>query len=493
MLPQFPPLRVVCRQSLLLVLVSGLAAGATLSLSSGSGFPGSTVAVAISVGATGDLPAAAEWEVSYSTTDFSAVTLSAGPAATNKSLSCAAGSGTATCLLWGLNNQAITNGVVATLNLTISGSTTTTSSPVQFFNAIMADSAGNAISTSATGGTITILPSLNGLSCVPTSISPSIGSTCSINLTSAAASGGATVSLNSAPAGAIVPSTVTVPGGSTYTTFQVTAASVASPTQVMLTASYGAQSANIQLIVDPASRGTSDFGDLGVFRSGQWWLLANGAFSWTGAPLDRFLQFGEAGDIPLIGDWDNTGVRRIGVFRQGQWWLDMNNDGVFDAGDIVFWYGEAGDIPVFGDWDHTGVQRIGVFRQGQWWVDMNNDHQWDPVHDIVFSYGAPGDIPIVGDWNNTGWLRIGIFRNGQWWLDMNGDHVWDATHDIEFSYGTAGDIPVIGDWDHQGLYRIGVFRQSQWWLDMNDDHVWDPIHDIVVFFGIATDTPVVAQ
>ncbi len=237
----------------------------------------------------------------------------------------------------------------------------------------------------------------------------------------------------------------------------------------------------------------ADFGDLGVFRGGQWWLDGNGDFAWTG-PTDRLLQFGQAGDIPIMGDWNGTGVRRIGIFRNGQWWLDMNNDGVWDAQhDIVFSYGQAGDIPIIGDWDWTGVQRIGVFRSGQWLLDMNGDHQWDAIRDVMFSYGQAGDVPLVADWDNSGWQRIGVFRNGQWWLDVNGDHVWDATHDLEFNYGETGDVPVIGDWSHSGQSRIGVFRHSQWWLDMNGDHVWDAAHDKLVYFGISTDIPVVAQ
>jgi uncharacterized repeat protein (TIGR01451 family) len=234
-------------------------------------------------------------------------------------------------------------------------------------------------------------------------------------------------------------------------------------------------------------------GNVGVFRSGQWWLDGNGDFAWTGAP-DKVFWLGGAGDVPIVGDWDNTGVRRVGVFRSGQWWIDMNNDGVWDAQhDVVFWYGQAGDIPVVGDWDHTGVQRIGIFRNGQWWLDINGDRQWDSTHDIAFSYGQAGDVPLVADWDSTGWQRIGVFRSGQWWIDLNGDHVWDSAHDQVFSYGAAGDIPVIGDWTHTNQTRIGVFRKAQWWLDMNGDHIWDATHDTAPLLGIASDVPVVVQ
>ena len=273
-------------------------------------------------------------------------------------------------------------------------------------------------------------------------------------------------------------------------TVNVVAIATSSVTNQVSVTGGGSASASVN---DITVIGSLAGADVGVFRSSQWWLDGNGDFTWTGPP-DRFLQYGEAGDVPIIGDWDNTGVRRIGVFRNGQWWLDINNDGVWDAEhDIVFYYGEAGDVPLIGDWDGTGVQRIGVFRSGQWWLDINNDHQWDAVHDIVFYYGESGDIPMVADWDNTGLQRVGVFRGGQWWLDMNNDHVWDAEHDQVFYYGEARDVPVIGDWTHSGQTRIGVFRQAQWWLDLNNDHVWDPVHDVAPFFGLPSDTPVVAQ
>jgi hypothetical protein len=230
---------------------------------------------------------------------------------------------------------------------------------------------------------------------------------------------------------------------------------------------------------------------IGVFRSGQWWLDVDGDFQWTAA-ADRVSNLGQNADIPIVGDWDGTGVLRIGVFRSGQWWLDMNGDGVWDAiNDQVFNFGQAGDIPVVGDWSGTGRERIGVFRNGQWWLDMNGDHKWDVAHDLVFYFGQSGDIPIVGDWDNTGQQRIGVFRNGQWWLDMNGDHLWDVLHDSFFEYGQAGDIPVIADWTNSGQERIGVFRNSQWWLDMNGDHLWQTGVDAVFFFGQPGDQPAV--
>jgi hypothetical protein len=91
----------------------GLAQGVALSLSSGSATPGQPVVLNISLDATGDLPESTEWTLNYSTADFSSATFSPGMGAANKSLTCSNGSGTATCLVWGLNSMTIPNNVVA--------------------------------------------------------------------------------------------------------------------------------------------------------------------------------------------------------------------------------------------------------------------------------------------------------------------------------------------------------------------------------------------
>ena len=94
---------------------------------------------------------------------------------------------------------------------------------------------------------------------------------------------------------------------------------------------------------------------------------------------------------------------KIGVFRQGTWYVDMDGNGTWDpAGDAIFSYGQSGDIPVIGDWNGTGVKKIGVFRAGSWYLDASANFAWTPGVDTVASFGLAGDIPVVGDWGNTG-------------------------------------------------------------------------------------------
>jgi hypothetical protein len=173
-----------------------------------------------------------------------------------------------------------------------------------------------------------------------------------------------------------------------------------------------------------------------------------------------------------------------GILRAGAWWLDIDDGyrshAIANPIDI---FGQAGDVPVIGDWDGRGKLRIGVFRAGQWLVDTNGNNKWEPGIDETFAFGQAGDIPVIGDWDGTGKLRIGVFRNGQWRLDVDGDHKWTAGSDRIDQFGLAGDTPVVGNWDYRGKLRIGVFRQGHWLLDMNGNYSWDALDDEDLVFG----------
>jgi hypothetical protein len=61
--------------------------------------------------------------------------------------------------------------------------------------------------------------------------------------------------------------------------------------------------------------------------------------------------------------------------------------------------GQAGDIPVIGDWNGDGKKKIGVFRNGLWVIDYNGNFGWDGTSiDKAASLGQAGDIPVIGKW-----------------------------------------------------------------------------------------------
>jgi hypothetical protein len=90
---------------------------------------------------------------------------------------------------------------------------------------------------------------------------------------------------------------------------------------------------------------------------------------------------------------------------------------VFDPADAMFTFTApggfaAGDVAVVGNWNNNGKKRIGIFRSstGVWYVDTNGNGAFDAGSDQVFSFGLPSalnpggvpDQPVVGFWTLPG-------------------------------------------------------------------------------------------
>ena len=237
---------------------------------------------------------------------------------------------------------------------------------------------------------------------------------------------------------------------------------------------------------------------IGFFRAGMWLLDNNGTGGWDGPSIDRLNWLGQAGDTPLLGDWNGDGKEEIGLFRAGMWLLDYNGNGVWDGPfvDRLQWLGQAGDTPVVGDWDGNGKDEIGLFRAGMWLLDYNGNGSWDgPFIDRLYWLGQAGDAPLAGDWNGDLKDEIGLFRAGMWLLDYNGNGAWDGPSiDRLYWLGQAGDKPLVGDWNGDQKAEIGFFRNGMWLLDYSGNGAWDgPATDRLYWLGQAGDTVLVAD
>jgi hypothetical protein len=246
---------------------------------------------------------------------------------------------------------------------------------------------------------------------------------------------------------------------------------------------------------------------VGVFRPANRWLLRTAAAA--GDPDINF-QFGEAGDVPLIGDWDGDGVATIGVVRAEGDDLRWRLRNSMSAGppdlDFVFGSAASGDQPVTGDWDGDGRTTIGVVRRDEatdalrWLLRQSNSP--GPA-DLTFSYGfvSKQDMPVVGDWDGNGTTTIGVFRTiagaGQWFL-RNSNSV--GVNDLYVQFGNPLDLPVVGDWVGNGVTTVGVFRPAgtpsnpdprpQWLMR---DHNSTDGPDLDFFFGSPGDIPLTGK
>ncbi|HEY2961746.1 MAG TPA: SBBP repeat-containing protein [Pyrinomonadaceae bacterium] len=211
----------------------------------------------------------------------------------------------------------------------------------------------------------------------------------------------------------------------------------------------------------------------------------------TGAP-DHLVTFGQSGDQPIAGDWNNTGVDRPGVFRPatGQFILQISPTNV-----VTVNFGTSGDLAVVGDWDGNGVDTPGVFNpsSGQWNLTngnkgLNVNNSTPPVN-FTFTLGQVGDLPVVGDWDGNGFDGVGVFRTGNsTWLLSNG---FQGTIDIKpFIFGSLGSLPIAGDWNGDGIDSVGVFTAKLGLMSLNNvNATGNGVGDIVFNFGQSGDLP----
>jgi len=226
--------------------------------------------------------------------------------------------------------------------------------------------------------------------------------------------------------------------------------------------------------VAPASgSGGATGAALSVFRpdNGVWYVQDS-----VGGPVMQ-TSWGQAGDIPVPGDYNGDGKTELAVFRpsSGLWLIqgmpavsygwagsvpvpgDYNGDGKTDI--AVFWppagiwfvrdmpavsFGVFTDIPAPGDYNGDGKTDIAVYRPstGSWFVrDM-----------FSATIGGPGDVPVPADYNGDGKTDIGIWRpsTGRWLVPGILDKV----------LGQTGDVPQPGDYDGDGRADLTVFRPS---------------------------------
>jgi hypothetical protein len=150
---------------------------------------------------------------------------------------------------------------------------------------------------------------------------------------------------------------------------------------------------------------------IGVFRPSEakWHLDLNRNGVLNGCRADACPSFSNYvnGDIPVAGDWTGSGTTQLGLFRPstGEWFLNRNGNRAWNGCNkdtCIRQFGKIGDLPVIGDWNGTGISRIGVFRPstGEWFLDLNGNGMLDgPNVDLhVSRYGQQGDVPVVGRW-----------------------------------------------------------------------------------------------
>ena len=241
--------------SLLLLTSVSFGQTPTLALSSASAVAGGTATLSLALTApAGSNPDGLQWTFSYpsaSVTNFSVIPGSVLTSA-GKTFSCAGGANSYICLTNGLNTNAIPNGIVAVVTVTLAP--TAGSISIGVSGTLAASVAGYPITVSATGGSIFVTPALtlSSIGCAPTSLSSGGTTTCTVSLSASATGSPVVAGLSSSVLALSVPSSVTIPLGSSSATFTATGSSSAT-----FTATAGTVSADQSATLTASCNGSS--------------------------------------------------------------------------------------------------------------------------------------------------------------------------------------------------------------------------------------------
>jgi hypothetical protein len=123
-----------------------------------------------------------------------------------------------------------------------------------------------------------------------------------------------------------------------------------------------------------------------------------------------------------------------------------SNNGGLGAADFDFYFGNPGDKPFTGDFNDNGQDTVGLHRESTGFVYYRNTLTTG-IADNAFFFGNPGDQIITGRWAqnpNPGPDTVGIFRpsDGRFYLRFSNSQ---GNANVDFAYGNSDMAAVAGE------------------------------------------------
>jgi Tol biopolymer transport system component len=219
--------------------------------------------------------------------------------------------------------------------------------------------------------------------------------------------------------------------------------------------------------IAPSTQDTFEIETASFYRPStfQWFLRDKNV---AGAATITVSFGGQPGHIPVTGDWDGDGRTDIGFFLNGKFFFALlkttaaRDTSIQLIAPVAF--GQAGDLPVAGDWDGDGIDDVGVFRPSvsrfflRRPVQVSDPFPQTVFFTVSFAFGQAGDLPLAGDWDGDGADSVGVFRPTDPGLFLLSNSFDDNEVDFSFVFGgNPGELPVAGDWFAAGRDGVGLF------------------------------------
>ncbi len=157
--------------------------------------------------------------------------------------------------------------------------------------------------------------------------------------------------------------------------------------------------------------------------------------------------FGNPGDVPIAGDFNNDGFDTVSIYRpSNQTFYIINelgeNDGGLGAAEFFYVFGNPGDQPFVGDFDGDGTETVGLHRESTGLVYFRNSHTQGNA-EAEFIFGNPGDRLVAGDWTGDSVFTPALFRPSDTTMYFRHTST-QGNADNEWTAGQSGWLPVSG-------------------------------------------------
>jgi hypothetical protein len=194
----------------------------------------------------------------------------------------------------------------------------------------------------------------------------------------------------------------------------------------------------------------------------------------TQGPANIRFFFGNPGDFPLAGDFNADGCDTVSIYRPSQARIYVinalgSNDGGLGAADYWYVFGNPGDKPFTGDFNNNGTDTVGLHRESTGFMYFRNTNSQGNAH-YGFYFGDPGDRLVSGNWLGTGEDYPAVYRPSNRTVYMRHSNT-QGNADEQHQWGESHYIPVAGRFGDLAVPPIDctVLPSSNIWNHRIDD------------------------